>query len=507
MLELERFPLRTRKDWPHPVHDWLRPLGLAFVDELDDPVLREFMDGLKSAFAEAGHEVYGAPRRDTKIIVTTDRFGEPTNWRRSLMFTGRRRFNLDETPVVLTALHATHAELARIVDHFAKIIPKSPPDPADYDFPGLSPRAYRTLYEQGTRGGPLMALTRLLQSQSKSIRILLVVGDETPDYVRVIDLVGAYPRVDRRPPRGRGDAYFYTDIMLRLATVMSTEEITNHQVVDPPVPRKTWARLSTPRAMQEAAVELGKRDFFTEMVLIANLVHVPSISDAVASQYSEGCFATWEPGLDALIATVTGSARPVEKDAITDDDLAVIVGVREDGSGAIVRHVEGKVNDPPSSESVEMMEMDAYLPSICLPDSWGIAREVPVVRSKLHGHRGITRFDPGQVEFVPLDPAYYHYPVSCATEAQARAIVSAFAASRALQDPDDPRLAVFTILPGHGLVVVEKWAAGKAPFAHLYELMDRGALVVDNHIPQGRVEYQLGPDGLMELVASALEVT
>jgi hypothetical protein len=259
--------------------------------------------------------------------------------------------------------------------------------------------------------------------------------------------------------------------------------------------------------MQAAAVELGKRNFFTEMVLIANLVHVPSISDAVASQYSEGCFATWDPDLGAMVATVTGSARPVEKDAITDDDLAVIVGVKADGSGAIVRHVEGKVNDPPSSESVEMMEMDAFLPSIRLPELWGIEARVPVVRSKLHGHRGVESYDPEQVEFVPLAQPYYHYPVSCATEAQARAIVDAFSQSESLRDPEDPRRAVFTILPGHGLVAVEKWVHGKSPFEHLYELMDHGAFVVDNRIPQGEVRYMPRADGMMELVASLLEVT
>ncbi|HUF39489.1 MAG TPA: hypothetical protein VMN57_13270 [Anaerolineales bacterium] len=503
MLDMSRPELRLRPGWPHPVHDWLRRLELVFVGDLDDPILGEFMEGLKRAFTAAGHSVLDTPKRDTKIIATTGRFGEPVNWRNALLFTGRRRYDLDEAPVVITAMHATHARLQEFLDHFARVIPKSPPDPADYDFPGLSPHAYQTLYEQGSRGGPLMALTRLLQSQSKSIRILLVIGDKTPEYVRIIDLVGAFPRVDRRSD----DDYFYTDIMLRLATVLSTEEITNHEVVGPVVPKATWEVLAAPRAMQSAALELGKRNFFTEMVLIANLVHVPSISDSVASQYSEGCFATWEPDLDALIATVTGSARPVSKDAITGDDLAVIVGVKPDGSGAIVAHVEGKVNDPPSSESVEMMEMDAYLPRIRLPDSWGIDKPVPVVRSKLHGHRGVASFDPSQVEFVPLEPAYYQYPVSCATEAQARAIVNAFRTSEALQNPEDPRAAVFTVLPGHGLVVVEKWVHAKPAFAHLYELMDRGALVVDNFIPQGEVRYRQDADGVMELVASPLEVT
>jgi hypothetical protein len=239
------------------------------------------------------------------------------------------------------------------------------------------------------------------------------------------------------------------------------------------------------------------------MVRVEDLVHVPAIADSVASQYSEGCFATWEPKLSALIATVTGSARPVDKERITEDDLAVIVGVRPDGRGAQVRHVEGKRNDPPSSEAVEMMDMDYALPQIVLGGEWGeaAAMRVPVVRSKLHGHRGIASYDPSRVEFVRLDRPYYHYPVSCATEAQARGIKFAFARSEALRNPADRREVVFTVLPGHGVVMAERWVAGKAPFQVLWEYMDAGYLKVENRVPQGPLGYLPASDGKMALRA------
>jgi hypothetical protein len=248
-----------------------------------------------------------------------------------------------------------------------------------------------------------------------------------------------------------------------------------------------------------AGRQLGKRHFFTEMVRIADLVQVPAVADVVASQYSEGCFATWDPRLGGLVATVTGSARPVDKGNITEDDLAVIVGVRPDGRGALTRHVEGKRNDPPSSEAVELMDMDSQLPTTELDPVGGISARVPVTRSKLHGHRGIAAYDPRRVEYVPLDPPCYHYLVSCATDAQARAIKAAFARSEALQHPDDPRQVAFTVLPGHGVVIVEKWVAGAAPFQVMWEYMDAGYLQVDNRIPQGPMGYIPGPDGRMVL--------
>ncbi len=248
--------------------------------------------------------------------------------------------------------------------------------------------------------------------------------------------------------------------------------------------------------MAEAARQLSRRNFFTEMVRVADLVHVPAVSDAVAEQYSEGCFATWEPQLGALIATVTGSARPVDKRQITEDDLAVITGVRPDGRGAFYRPVEKKQNDPPSSEAVEMFAMDGELPRVRWETPDGAA-EVPVARSKLHGHRGVAAYDPRYVEYVPIAPPYQCYPVSCGTSAQAEGIVEAFRRAECLRHPEDPRPVAFTILPGHGVFIVEKWVPGKAPFQVIWELMDTGALQIDTFVPQGPLTYLPDPTGRM----------
>jgi hypothetical protein len=385
-----------------------------------------------------------------------------------------------------------------VVDHLAVALEREPPDPADFAFPGLAPLSYHVLIEQGQRGGPILALERVVQAQAKSLRIILVVGDGHPSAAYHFDLAGAHPCTKADDP-----AAFYTDMALRMVTAASTTEINQHQVVGEPVARTLWQRLSTPAAMRRAGRELGERSFFTQMVLINRLVKVPAIGEAVADQYSEGCFATWDPELDALVATVTGSARPVDKGNITDDELAVIVGVRSDGQGALVRQVEGTRNDPPSSESVEMMDMDQVLPTITLGLAWDAEGEVPVVRSKLHGHRGVAGYEPRYVEHVALDPPYYTYLVSCATEAQARAIKRAFARSKALQDPDDPRQVVFTVLPGHGVVIAEKWVPGKAPFQVIWEFMDAGYLEIDNLIPQGAVHYM--PDATGRMVLRTVE--
>jgi hypothetical protein len=434
-----------------------------------------------------GHRLRPTPDPSTDLIVTTAAWGEPVPWRTSLLFSARRRFGLPRAPTVFTFLHATPDQLQTRLDELAVGLRRPADSGEAFDYPGLTRRAHRVLREQGQRGGPMLALVRLIQSQALSIRVVLVIGRDRPETAYYFDLVGAHPRVDFVDAES-----FYDDMTLRLATAVSTTEVADHATSTPPVPGDLWRSLTTPAAMRRAAEELDRRGFFTEMVRIADLVDVPALADAVAAQYSEGCFATWDPDLGALISTVTGSARPVDKGRITDDDLAVIVGVRPDGRGAEVRAVEGLASLPPSSEAVEMMLMDADLPRVPSDGRGNGGGLHPVLRSKLHGHRGIDAFDPGQVEFVDLELAYYDYPVSCGTEAQAQAIRFAFRKAVSLRSSDDSRQIVFTVLPGHGAVLGEKWVPGKAPFQVLWEAMDSGAIVVSPHVPQGRYGYRPG---------------
>ena len=438
--------------------------------------------------------VQPVPDDHTDVILTTAEFGEPLNWREAALFSSRRRFGLRQTPTVITLVGVSPDRFQATLERFEQALSKVPPDAEDFTFPGLARQAYRVLLEQGRRGGPILALERLSQAQAKSIRLILIVGDDRPLAAYHFDLVGAYPRSDSADP-----AAFYKDIVLRIATAVCTRQVGEHMVSGEPVPRQLWESLSTPAAMRVAGEELGRRGFFTDMIVIGDLTAVPAMGDAVASQYSEGCFATWDPVISALVATVTGSARPVDKGRISEDDLAVIVGVRDDGRGALVRHVTGKRNDPPSSEAVEMIGIDGALPSISLGTDWGTTGQVPVVRSKLHVHRAVGSYEPHQVEYVPMEAVYHHYLVTCGTDAQAEGITQAFARSRALQRPDDPRQVVFTVLPGHGTVVAEKWVPGTVPFQTIWEYVDAGYLRVQSIIPQGPLAFVSAPDGLMTL--------
>lgn len=481
-----------------PVHDWLRKIRVGFVPRVLTPLLEQTASGLLEQFTKNGHAVLSTPQDGLDALLTTAIYGEAIDWRDALFFTAKRRLGLQAQPTVFTLLHIRPGQLAELLDYLGGVLNKETPDPADYPFAGLSPRAFITLHEQGRRGGPMLAAIRLFQCQAMCVRLIVLVGEDYPLEAYTCDLVGAHPRT----VAGHREA-FYEDLMLRVVTAVSTRDITAHERVRPDISQAVWKALSTPAAMQVAGLEFGERRFFTPMVVVSDLVSVPMLNHVISKQYSEGCFATWEPRLEALITTITGSARPVDKGKLTEDELAVIVGIRPDGLGARVCHVEGKQNDPPSSEAVELMAMDVPLPRITLP--WGVPAGVlvPVARSKLHGHRGVRSFDPQSIEHVHLPAPFYRYPVSCSTEAQAWAICEAFSHSQALQNPEDPRQIVFTVLPGHGVVMVEKWVEGKAPFQVIWEAMDDGALEIDPLVPQGGLSYRLNSAGRMILKEEA----
>lgn len=485
-------PLDDR--FTEPVHSWLRRSTVALMPGPGSPLSHAVLDGLSVALQAMGHQVQTQPDGDTDGIVTTARFGEPHPWRQALMFTARGRYRLPRQPTVFTVLHAQPGELDSLMRQLEAYIHEPAPRQDRCDYPGLAPLGHEVVWDQGRRGGPMLALLRLVQAQAKCIRTILVVGEDQPERAYTFDLAGAHAET-----LATGQNEFYRDLALRIVTALSTREVTAHEVVEPPVSAAAWAQSETPDDMVRAGKELGARNFFTRMLVISELVQLPALNDAVASQYSEGCFATWDPRLDALIATVTGSARPVDKGALTHEDLAVIVAVRPEGLGAVVRQVEGRPNHSPSSESVELRGMDAPLPEIELSEEWGVAARVPVVRSKLHGHRGVGGYDPKAVEFAPLGPAFHQYPVSCATDAQARAIIAAFIRAECLRNPEDPRQVAFTVLPGHGAVIVEKWVRGKRPFQVIWEHMDRGLIRVAPRVPQGPFAFVADEAGMMVL--------
>jgi hypothetical protein len=245
-------------------------------------------------FHQEGHVTENAPSGETSVILTTARLGEPLGWREALMFTARRRYKLKHVPTVFTVVHILPEQFREWMAKAEQVL-KSDAAP---EFAGVPESACKTLSQQGKRGGAIMYLLRVIQIQTKSIRVLLVLGKDEPESAFLFDLVGAHPQIKFDEARS-----FYRDIATRIMTAASTKEITKHQVVEPRIKQEEWDHLPAIREMTQASQELGKRDFFTEMIQVSELAEIPGFSDAISSQYSEGCFATWDVQLNGLLTT------------------------------------------------------------------------------------------------------------------------------------------------------------------------------------------------------------
>jgi hypothetical protein len=58
---------------------------------------------------------------------------------------------------------------------------------------------------------------------------------------------------------------------------------------------------------------------------------------------------------------------------------------------------------------------------------------------------------------------------------------------------------VFTVLPGHGVVIGEKWVPGTEPFQVMWQYMDAGYIEIENLIAQGPMTYVSDAAGRMVL--------
>src|SRR5690242_6360167 len=231
-----------------PTHTWLKQLTISYLPGPSTPLANGVVSDLMEHFHSEGHTIQELPTADTDVILTTARLGEPLGWRDAFMFTARRRFGLQHVPTVFTIVHATPGQFKEWMTKVEGVLKEGPA--AAPPFEGVPASASQTLFAQGRRGGAILYLLRIIQIQTKCIRVLLVVGEEQPQYAFLFDLVGAHPQIWFGEPGA-----FYKDIATRVLTAASTSEITDHETVEPPITREEWESLTTIDDMTRASHE------------------------------------------------------------------------------------------------------------------------------------------------------------------------------------------------------------------------------------------------------------
>lgn len=491
----------------HPLHSWAQPITVAYLPGYKEPMLERVVSELLGWLEASGSRVQSRPTNETDLIITTVRFGQLVGRDEALLFHAKRNFGLSRRPQVLTVVSLREREYAEQVAHFTDLAAHQTARDG-HQYAGLGPQAVEVLLEQAQRGGPEVALGRLLQSQSKSIRVMALIGDDAGKAKRAIhfDLAGAHPTTDASDLER-----FAQEVGRRILTAVCAHDVDHHDQLEEMLPKAVWDSLTTPEAMIQAGATFTRFGFFTTPISIEKVLgYRGGIGEAIAAQYSEGCYAVFEPEIPGLITTATGSSRLVDKRAISRDDQAIVVGVKADQQGAKVMQVEGRARVLPSVEAVEMMGICEALPHHTRFNRGHQPVQTPPVRAILHGHLGVAAYDPEIAEAVFLDGPYYDYLVSCGTGALASATAQAVRRSQALRELADPRGIVFLEQPGHGVVIVEKWVEGKGPFETIRDYLESGRLQMVMHVPQGHIHWKKrrGTRGqiVMEKAADAPEV-
>ncbi len=478
------------------IHSWTHPISIAYMPGQDTPALQMASRALLDWLHDAGCTVSDLPDNGTDLIITTRRLGDTVAREEALFFNAKRQYRLSVRPQVLTIVDVPESDYQGLVQHFAVISRQSEEEASHNRYAGLGPQAADIISHQARRGGPDLAFARLVQGQVLSIRVMALRTQEgRPFRAMHMDLAGAHPVTDATDLET-----FAQDAGARVLTAVCATEVNHHTFVEELVPAPLWEALSSPDAMVRAGSMFTQFGFFTTPLYIEKLLGYRGISEAISAQFSEGCYAVYEPDIPGLLTTATGSSRLVDKRSISRLDQAVVVGTRPDREGAVVRPVAGMEQVVPSVEAVEMMGLCERVPQHTHLNSHGLVVTVPNVRAILHGHLGVAAFDPERVEAVMLDPLYYTLLVSCGTGALAEGTARAFARSQSLTDLHDPRRVIFLEQPGHGVMAVEKWPAvddSSRPFETLYDYLSSGILLMTLDIAQGPVHWEMsiGADG------------
>jgi hypothetical protein len=223
------------------VHNWLRKTTIAFHPGPSTPLLENVASGLLEEFRLMGHTVQDAPSGKVDVILTTASLNRPVPWREALMFRSRRLFCLDTNPTVFTLIHARREELEQLLYHLGKAAAKPQADPA-------------VTTSRGWRRGPMRPYTNRGGEKGHSSPGPLAAGaiDEHPYHPAgwgKMSPTRLTPSIWWGHPQTicTNLKAFYSELVLRILTAVSTHEITEHRLVDDPIDI-TWKSLTTPEA-------------------------------------------------------------------------------------------------------------------------------------------------------------------------------------------------------------------------------------------------------------------
>ncbi|MFE9708439.1 hypothetical protein [Streptomyces sp. NPDC005930] len=439
---------------------WWRPLVVQFTGQAhpDDSAMGVFVRQLGAAFEEQGHTVVESSNGDVDLLLITTHIPPGT---------APLSERVPEQRPPLSARVCAELGL-RVGSRHTVVIAQVPEVLADL------------------RHTEAVEIGRTVMARTAAPRVVLV--NRNGHEATLFTLEGGHPTETE---------HLADRIRDRLVTAACARDVGDrYKVLRDAVPAAAWAESPTPGHLAAAGRRMGDLGLLSEPVRIDRYV-----SDTLASLYreymgwkrlSEGMLFLYDPGLDAVVVTASGS-WDVDKRALREDEVTILHTQTRDGHLRVLAP-EGVAPKGPSVEAWEVCALLSAVPTVRLsrspsgnwePDPEG-DRTAPIIRGGVHAHVGVSWADATVIESVEPNRELYPYGFGCGTDLMADVAADTVARSRAVTDPEDVRRYVRWPMLYHGEMAVELWKPGlpAQPLTGLLDAYARAVRYTPDHVDQ-----------------------
>ncbi|MQY39573.1 hypothetical protein SRB17_76000 [Streptomyces sp. RB17] len=447
---------------------WWRPCTVQVIGEVpaDHQALRAFLDRLVAAFEFQGHSVFDRSHGDVDLMLMCGQIPEGPQ---------PLRERIPENYPPLSAMLRQRHGLRRNPRHVVAVVEV--------------PERFSTLPH-----AEVVATARTAMGRLGAAKVLFVSRGDAPGRVAEVTLCtmeGGHPtEMDDIADRMRD----------RLVTAACAQQVADdYDTVRDAITAEAWQAATAPEQLAGAGRRMGELGLLSPPLKVSDFV-----SDQLADMYeiymgvrgfSEGMLFAFDPDLDCLVVSASGS-WDVDKRALTREQVVAVEPRLAGGRRLRVLAPSGTLPMQPSVETWEICALMEACPTVrvtkdmagtWVPDPNG-EREVPLVRAGIHAHVGVTSSDDAVIETVEADRERFPYGFGCGTDLTVEIARNTVRRSHAINDPADPRVYVRWPLLYHGEMAVELWKPGlpSQPFQGLLDQYGTAVQFTPDDVQQPR---------------------
>ncbi|KOV99485.1 hypothetical protein ADK65_17620 [Streptomyces sp. NRRL B-1140] len=447
---------------------WWRPCTVQVIGEVpvDHQALRAFLDRLVAAFEFQGHSVFDRSHGDVDLMLMCGQIPEGPQ---------PLRERIPENYPPLSAMLRQRHGLRRNPRHVVAVVEV--------------PERLSTLPH-----AEAVATARTAMGRLGAAKVLFVSRGDAPGRVAEVTLCtmeGGHPtEMDDIADRMRD----------RLVTAACAQQVADdYDTARDAITAEAWQAATAPEQLAGAGRRMGELGLLSPPLKVSDFV-----SDQLADMYeiymgvrgfSEGMLFAFDPDLDCLVVSASGS-WDVDKRALTREQVVAVEPRLAGGRRLRVLAPSGTLPMQPSVETWEICALMEACPTVrvtkdmagtWVPDPNG-ERELPLVRAGIHAHVGVTSSDDTVIETVEADREQFPYGFGCGTDLTVEIARNTVRRSHAINDPADPRVYVRWPLLYHGEMAVELWKPGlpSQPFQGLLDQYGTAVQFTPDDVPQPR---------------------